>query len=168
MHTTRQARLGINTVSTIVETNWQCGWQEFDSHNDDGIDGAILMRRGSVRPVDTGGVVFAQVKCGESYSQTQKQYPESICIALGAEYVESHMPRWLRLPGPAVLIYVNDPTSPNKSMSWWGQLTQGSVSPTNSGNILIPKSQRFGHHSKGPFQKPVSYTHLTLPTICSV
>lgn len=153
MDTKRQARLGINTVSSIVETNWQCGWQEFDSHNDDGVDGAILMRRGSIRPVDTGGVVFAQVKCGESYVRKQKQHPDSICLALGADYVTSHIPRWKRLPGPTVLIFVNDPASRKNALSWWVQLRPESIAPTNSGIILIPKSQRFGHHAKGPFQK---------------
>lgn len=151
MDTRRQERRGINAVANIIETDWQCGWQEYDSHNDDGVDGVIIMRRGNTRPVDTGGIVFAQVKCGESYRREQRQHPESICVSLGTEYLRKHMLLWRKMSGPAVLVYVDDPASRANPRCWWVRLTEDCIAPTNSGIVLIPKAQRFGHHAKGPF-----------------
>jgi hypothetical protein len=147
-------RIGINTVSRIVETSWECGWQEYGLQNDDAIDGIILMRRGSLRPADTGGVVFVQVKCGgNGYRSDQKQYPNHLCISLGELYLKNHFPRWMRLPGPVVLIYIDDTINKLNPSSWWVDLRSDCRSPTNNGIILIPRTQRFEHHTKGIFHK---------------
>ncbi|HGM7335920.1 TPA: DUF4365 domain-containing protein [Stenotrophomonas maltophilia] len=147
-------RIGINKVSRTVEELWESGWQEYGAQNDDAIDGVIIMRRGTKRPSDTGGIVFVQVKCGgDGYRQDQAQYPAHICITLGADYITTHMPRWLRAPGPCVLIFVDDTTDQHSPESWWVNLKKDCISPTNKGNILIPKTQRFGEHSKGDFHK---------------
>lgn len=147
-------RIGINHVSTMVETKWESGWQEYSSSNDDAIDGAILLRRGSKAPRDTGGIVFAQVKCGgNGYRQDQVQYPNHIGIALGAPYVAAHRDRWKRVPGPCVLIFV-DETGGGLPQAWWADLRDDSTySPSNAGMLLVPRAQRFGPHSKGDFNK---------------
>jgi len=148
-------RIGINAVSAIVEIAWESGWQEYSASNDDAIDGVILLRRGTVRPTDTGGIVFVQVKCGSNgYRQDQQQYPNHIGIALGNEYIKNHRPRWKKVPGPAVLIFVDDASNPMSPPAWWINLKEDAAfSPTNAGMILIPKHQRFSHHSKGDFHR---------------
>lgn len=113
------------------------------------------MRRGSKNPTDTGGVIFVQVKCGgNGYRQDQAQYPEHIGIALGAGYVKAHRPRWVKVPGPAVLVFVDDTVNKKNPPAWWANLRDpASYSPTNEGMILVPKAQRFAHHSKSTFHR---------------
>jgi hypothetical protein len=146
-----KSRIGVIEVSNIVETKWGCGWQEYGAENDDAIDGIILMRRGLREPVDTGGIVFVQVKCGGKggYHKDIKKYSDSVCLLLGEEYIEKHLPRWKRMPGPAVLIFVEE----DSRASWWVDLKSNCYSDDNKSIILIPKSQRFGPHSKGVFHK---------------
>lgn len=146
-------RIGINAVSRTVEVDWASGWQEYEAQNDDAVDGIILMRKGRDNPTDTGGVVFVQVKCGgNGYRSDQRQYPDHLCIALGEQYIRNHQPRWNRLPGPVVLIFVDDTIDKRLPPAWWVNLRDPNcISPSNGGNILIPKSQRFGHHAKGMF-----------------
>jgi len=148
-------RIGINAVSAIVEIAWQSGWQEYSASNDDAIDGVILLRRGTERPIDTGGIVFVQVKCGgNGYRKDQQQYPDHIGIALDKKYIADHRPRWQKVPGPAVLIFVDDASTPMSPPAWWVSLKEDAAySPTNAGMILIPKHQRFSHHSKGDFHR---------------
>jgi len=147
-------RIGINRVTNIVEVFWESGWQDYDSQNDDAIDGIILMRRGSKSPTDTGGVVFVQVKCGgNGYRRDQQQFPDHICLNLGKEYLDSHFPRWDKVPGPAILVFVDDTVCRANPPAWWVNLRSDCRSPTNEGVLLIPKKQRFGHHAKGDFHK---------------
>lgn len=148
-------RIGIHAVSKVAEIDWECGWQEYAAQNDDAIDGVILMRRGHKKPSDTGGIVFVQVKCGgNGYRQDQAQHPNHIGVALTIGYVDKHRPRWERVPGPAVLIFVDDTVDKKAPPAWWVDLKRDqSYSTTNGGMILIPKSQRFGHHSKSSFHK---------------
>lgn len=147
-------RIGINEVRSTVENLWECGWQEYGAQNDDAIDGVIIMRRGTKRPSDTGGIVFTQVKCGgNGYRKDQAQYPAHIGVALGPDYIATHMPRWIRAPGPCVLIFVDDTTGRRSPESWWVDLRQDCISPTNKGIVLIPRAQRFGEHSKGDFHR---------------
>lgn len=148
-------RIGINAVSRTVEVAWESGWQEYDASNDDAIDGVILLRKGSAQPTDTGGLVFVQVKCGgNGYRQDQKQHPDHLCIALGANYISTHRPRWQRVPGPAVLVFVDDTKNKMNPPAWWVDLRDpATYSMTNAGIILIPKLQRFAHHTKGAFHR---------------
>lgn len=153
-------QIGINLVNKIVTEDWESGWQEYSPHNDDAIDGMILMRRGSKRPTDTGGIVYVQVKCGtkDGYRQDKIQYPDYIGVQLGQQYIDEHRPRWARVPGPAVLIFV-DCTNKKTPQAWWTDLkNKNSYSPTNRGMILISKSQRFAHHSKSNFHKLCGYS----------
>lgn len=89
-----KGRIGVNTVATIVENLWESGWQEYGASNDDAIDGVILMRKGTAKPTDTGGIVFVQVKCGgDGYRQDQKQHPNHVGVALGLAYITKHRSR---------------------------------------------------------------------------
>lgn len=148
-------RIGIIAVSRTVEIAWESGWQEYAASNDDAIDGVVLLRKGHLRPVDTGGLVFVQVKCGgDGYREEQKQYPNHICVKLGSDYIAKHKPRWSRVPGPVVLIFVDDVANRMDPPAWWVDLrSPEAYSPTNPGVILVPKSQRFAHHTKGEFHR---------------
>lgn len=144
--------IGLLTVQRVL-VDWASGWQEYHHRNDDAIDGVILMSRGRKRPYKTGGLVFVQVKCGgDGYRRDQAQHPDHICVAVGPEYVDKHRPRWNRVPGPAVLIFVDD-TLPGHP-AWWVDLKDdGSYSATNRGIILVPKRQRFSAATKGTFHR---------------
>lgn len=150
-----KSRIGINKVSTVVENLWECGWQEYAAQNDDAFDGVIIMKRGSRHPVATGGMVFVQVKCGShGYMKLQKQHPEHIGVALGEEYINKHLARWDKAPGPPILIFVDDESSKENPNAYWVDLRlQASFSATNKGLILIPRVNRFAHHSKGDFHR---------------
>ena len=138
-----------------METLWESGWQEYAAQNDDAIDGVVLLRRGTKRPTDTGGIVFVQVKCGgNGYRQDQIQHPNHICIAVGKDYINQHQPRWQRAPGPVVLVFVDDTIDKQNPPAWWVNLREESAySRTNAGIILVPKAQRFAHHTKGDFHR---------------
>lgn len=147
-------RIGINKVANVVEIQWRSGWQEYAAHNDDAVDGVILMRKGEKKPTDTGGVVFVQVKCGAAgYRADQAQYPNHICVKLGREYISKHKPRWDSVPGPMVLVFVDETVSEQNPPAWWVDLRSDCISPTNEGIIRIPLTQRFSHHSKGDFHR---------------
>src|SRR3569833_2577059 len=137
-------RIGINAVSCFVVGVWVCGWQEYAASNDDAIDGVILLRRGTKRPTDTGGIVFVQVKCGgNGYRQDQVQYPDHVCIALGATYIEAHRERWQRVPGPAVLIFVDDTQDRHIPPAWWVDLRGPAAgAPAGAGGRRGPRSRR--------------------------
>lgn len=139
----------------MVENLWDCGWQEYAAQNDDAFDGIVIMKRGSNRPVATGGIVFTQVKCGsDGYKKLQIKNPDHIGVSLGEGYINAHVERWLRAPGPAVLIFVDDETSKRDPNAYWVNVKlDDAYSKTNKGLILIPKAQRFDHHTKGDFHK---------------
>lgn len=150
-----KSRIGINRVSTVVENLWSCGWQEYAAQNDDAFDGVIIMRRGAAAPAATGGMVYVQVKCGsDGYKKEQKQYPDHIGVALGPEYISKHFPRWCAAPGPAVLVFVDDSVSKERPKAYWVDVRQADAySPTNKGMVLVPRENRFSHHTKGTFHK---------------
>lgn len=170
MRTNKQKEIiGITAVSQAVVVEWNCDWQEYSHINDEGIDGIILMRRGQKASKATGGVVFVQIKCGgNGYRQDQVQHPNHICINLGREYIEKHRPRWNRMPGPAILIFVDDTIDHKNPPCWWVDVkSDNSYSTTNKSQILIPKNQKFGSHSKGIFHQlcGTGPTDRLLPTI---
>lgn len=127
------------------------------------------MKRGQKASKATGGVIFVQVKCGgNGYRQDQNQHPNHIGINLGEAYIVKHRPRWNLVPGPAVLIFVNDTIDHRNPPCWWVNIKDDeSYSKTNKGQILIPKNQKFGSHSKGIFHKLCGSgpTDRNLPTI---
>lgn len=161
--------IGLIAVQQAVVAEWNCDWQPYDHSNDEGIDGIILMRRGQSPSKATGGVVFVQVKCGgDGYRKDQKQHPDHIGISLGGEYIDEHRPRWDVVPGPAVLIFVDDTVDHKNPPCWWVDLkSDESYSITNKGLVLIPKNQKLGSHAKGTFHKLCGSgpTDRKLPTV---
>ncbi|MCK6591067.1 MAG: DUF4365 domain-containing protein [Polyangiaceae bacterium] len=148
MDTRPQEGFGVHLVANTVEFSWRSGWQELDRRNDDVTDGLILMRR---KGRDTGDLLFVQIKSGTEYRRDSAKRPNHISIHVGAEYIQSHRPRWNAVPGPMVLVYV-DPSKRSSPDTFWVDLRNpNSFSLENKQLILIPKHQRFGAHSKGDF-----------------
>jgi hypothetical protein len=134
---------GIATVMDIVQAEMKCGWQSTDPLNDNAIDGLIFDRR---HGVDTGTIVFTQVKCGDGYRRDFKKRPSFIGINVGKKYIAKHRPRWNALQGPAILVYVDFATK----KAWWANVkADTSYTAENKSVILVPKDQRFGPHSIG-------------------
>jgi hypothetical protein len=161
--------VGMRVVEQIIREPWDCKWQEYDARNDNAVDGICIMRR---RGIETGGIVFIQVKCGgDGYRKDFAKYPNHIGVNLGAKYIDEHTPRWRRVPGPMVVVFVDDNIDKRNPPAWWANLNDpATFSPTSKGVLLIPKSQRFGPHSKGDFlalcgNRPADYQ---LPTINTV
>ncbi len=137
---------GVLVVNEIVNSFWKSDWQKVDAENDDAIDGIIHIRKDGEL---TGEVIYAQVKSGNGYKVLTKKRPDVIGINLGADHIERHRPRWNSLRGAVILIFVDD-----SKKAFWADLKSGeSYTPTNGSLILVPKSQRFGSHSKGDFKK---------------
>ncbi|HDR7379538.1 MULTISPECIES: DUF4365 domain-containing protein [Bacillus cereus group] len=136
---------GIHHVEQVVREIWYCRWQELIARNDDAIDGLILYKkRGLV--TDT---IYTQVKCGKEYKVTPGTFPDHICIKLGIDYIKKHKPRWLSLPGPVILIYVEPAQVSWKSTAWWTDLKNPeSYSDSAKSYILVPKEQKFDISSK--------------------
>ncbi|MFP5436447.1 MAG: DUF4365 domain-containing protein [Bacteroidia bacterium] len=143
-----QNATGMSEADIIVQGKSGHGWQPFSAINDNGVDALIIYRKNGV---DTGEIMFAQVKCGtgNGYFKTTKKRPSQFGIHLGEDYINIHRPRWDKLPGPIILIYVDFHTR----KSWWTDLRNDlSYTNENKSLILIPKSQRFGKHSFGEFK----------------
>ncbi|PSJ22144.1 hypothetical protein CVH10_08720 [Halomonas sp. ND22Bw] len=147
VYTKHKEEKGLEKVREVVN-DWRCDWQEFDQSNDDGIDGLIIMRRGHKKPTTTGSIIYVQVKCGNSYLD-EKNDPKKIGVKLGAKHIETHRPRWNRMPGKVILIYRK---SENSQKAWWIDLKdENSYSKTNKAVVHAPKSQVFNTAQKGVF-----------------
>jgi hypothetical protein len=159
---------GISFVSQVVGYQWKCGWQEWAHVNDDAVDGLIILRR---KGVDTGAVVFAQVKFGSSYGSETKKRPDCIDINLGEAYIAKHLPRWKRLPGPVILIYVRPSDQVGESLNhdaWWVDLRSPDLLDNDNRQIvLVPKANKFNKDALGEIRKLYMYKakDRVLPTI---
>lgn len=145
--TRKQDATGMNRVGTIVQGRSGHGWQPFDHINDNGIDGIIIKRK---KGTDTGEIIFVQVKCGteSGYYNATKNRPKHFGVNVGEEYITSHRPRWNKLFGPMILVYVDFKTE----KAWWTDLKdENSYTSDNKSIILVPLHQRFGEHSFGNF-----------------
>ena len=133
-------------MERYIETDWMSRWQELDAHNDDGIDGIVMLRKkrlvrltsrskliGQPRNAESGsqgsfetlpihGVVFVQVKGGEGYAGGSKKRPKHIEVKLGEEYIKDHRPRWRALSGPAIFVYVDTVNKKKNLDAWWTDL----------------------------------------------
>lgn len=146
-----QQAIGIRVASQIVTEYLLSGWQEIAAINDNAVDGAILLRKSGR---DTGGIIFAQVKCGTAYRKDTKKRPNHIDVLLGREHIETHLPRWRAFPGPVILIYVDPSTDLALPHAWWCDLKSESSYPDGNKNVVIvPKKQRFYKHTKGDLLK---------------
>jgi hypothetical protein len=96
----------------------------------------------------SGEVAFAQVKGGRGYRMDADVRPNDIGINLGREYIDGHRPRWSRLAGPVILVWVDTESSGKEA--WWTDLNDdASYCAANKSLVLLRKEQRFGEHSKG-------------------
>jgi hypothetical protein len=155
----------IGAVQRYVRHDWFSRWQEFEARNDDGIDGIVMLRKKIIDKTASGdkpnftshpirGILFVQVKGGESYFKEFQKRPDHIGIQLGEKYIREHRPRWNALPGPAILVYVDTVNFKQNLDAWWTDLKDdSSYSTENKQIVLVPKSQRFGPHSKGDMRK---------------
>lgn len=160
---------GMRVVSQYVQEFWECGWQPFDSRNDKGIDGIILMKK---KNIDLGVRINVQVKCGPKYisSQTKDEIRVSIDDEEG---LLEHIEYWRKQNEPTILVYVN-PSKPSidkkgnvlkdnngkiiwiesrlNSKAWWLDLKSDNLRVEGTKTIIsIPKKNVFGEHSKGDF-----------------
>lgn len=161
--------VGMRVVAQITREPWDCKWQEYDARNDNAVDGVCIMRR---KGVETGGIVFVQVKCGgDGYRRDIAKYPDYVGVNLGVQHINEHLSRWKQVPGPMVIVFVDDVADKRNPPAWWADLNDpATFSPTSRGMLLIPKAQRFGPHSKGDFlalcgNRPTDYQLPTLSTV---
>lgn len=142
----KNEEIGHRVVREIIREKWHSLFQEFDQQNDEGIDGIIHLR---IRNTDTGGIVFVQIKCGESYKRITKKRPDYIAVNLGKKYIDLHRERWNKKDQPVILVYV-DPSNKKCPKAFWADLKSDlSYTNDNKNIILIPKIQTFNDHSKG-------------------
>ncbi|HCS53908.1 MAG TPA: hypothetical protein DIW81_20360 [Planctomycetaceae bacterium] len=175
-------RDAIRAVERYVEHDWMSRWQEFDARNDDGIDGIVMLRKKQLDKKKTKtngpphykshpirGVLFVQVKGGESYAGESKKRPDHIEIKLVEEYIQSHRPRWNALAGPAILVYVDTVNLKQNLDAWWTDLKDDANYTTDNKQIvLVAKSNKFGPHSKGHMREligPATQYDEQLPVV---
>jgi len=152
---------GMSVTSLITQGRAKHGWQPFDPLNDNGVDGMIIMRKLQEKlRLDTGEIVFVQVKCGskKGYYTEAKKRPKHFGVNVGESYIASHRPKWDKLFGPVILIYVDYKTE----KAWWTDLKDpDTYIGENKSLIIVPKSQRFGIHSFGEFKRLNGYLHTS-------
>lgn len=136
---------GINIVESIVIDHLG-EWQKLDHENDFGIDGLIFIRK---KKVQTGTVIYTQVKYGTSYFNNAQNNPNFIRIKLGKKYIQKHREYWENIQEPVILVYID-----NDKRAWWASLKSSlTYSDPNKDIVLIPKSQRFYSHSKSDLMR---------------
>ncbi|WP_448104625.1 DUF4365 domain-containing protein [Pedobacter panaciterrae] len=133
-------------VHTLINNDWKSDWHKVDQDNDDALDGIIHIRKNGEL---TGECIYVQVKSGSGYKVLTDSRPNHIGINVGEKYIIDHTPRWDKLVGAVILIFVDS----DKRAYWTDLKSHDSYSTTNKSIILVPKSQRFGAHSKGEFKK---------------
>lgn len=122
--TTHTGQIGVSWVTWIVEGLWGCGVEVVSAHNDNSIDVLIFLKRsektgGYAGP--TGDVIFAQIKTG--YRKSIPPATGTYDLNLGRKHNESHLPRWLSMPGPAIMIHVTPPRiTKNDPVAYWADL----------------------------------------------
>ncbi|MBI0476353.1 DUF4365 domain-containing protein [Sphingomonas sp. MA1305] len=152
METIRQGAAGRDLVTRQVRAFLKSDWQNIDAENDNGIDGVIFLRH---RNAFLGRLLFVQVKSGPSFMKDykQKRFDGLIGVDIGEEYIASHRPRWDAMPGPVILIYVEDPYKLVPAIYWQDLKRDASYSQSNKGVVLVPRSQTFGSEAKGALRR---------------
>ena len=154
--------LGVQTVTGFVENRLFCGWQDYFAKNDNAFDGMIIMRKGRSRLVETGGVIFTQIKCGRSggYKVLRKTDPDHIGVKVGKAYIESHGERWNKVESPSILIFIdadsyNFDNPDNKALEgYWVDLKDDQAyCQSNKSLIRVPKKNKLNLHTKSEFHK---------------
>gem|GEM_PF-2873829 len=151
MNTRRTGAAGVSLVAAEVQRRLKSDWQDIDAQNDDAIDGVIFLRH---RNKFFGRLLFVQVKSGRSFKvDYQERNKDFIGVNVGAEYIASHRPRWAALPGPVILVYVDDPEASSPKIYWQDLKKDASYSTTNKSVVLVPRGQTFGSEAKGAFRR---------------
>ncbi len=143
---------GLRVARQIVEEHWACKWNIVEQINDNGFDAfAYFQRKGKI----SGNIIFVQVKSGRGYlKEFKEKYQGYFGINLGKDYIESHKPRWLKAPGPAILIYVDPTTDKNTPKAWWIDLKSSGIYANDNSNILlIPLEQYFNGKAKSSVKR---------------
>lgn len=157
----------VDHVKGIVETQWYSKWVPIQAPNDDGIDGVILLYKKYVKTTKlkkgekreyarkpTGEMIFVQVKGGNGYRVEAEKRPNSIGVNVTEPYIVAHRPRWNRLPGPVILIFVNTESKRKHGAAWWCNLkVESSYDTDNKQIISVLKEDTFGSHSKGDLRR---------------
>lgn len=141
-------QLGVSWVQWIIEGIWGCGVETISAHNDNSVDILIFLKRreNSSYAGPTGDVIFAQIKCG--YVSKAPAVASNYSINLGNDHISAHRPRWLSLPGPAIMINVIPPRiTKGTPLAYWTDLRD----PANYGKTTIKfsTSRRIDESSKG-------------------
>lgn len=180
MDTQKIGNLGINRLVLIL-ANFNCGWQSYEQHNDKGIDGFIILRRTiskkikkidkktglpkikiSKNETDSGEIIFAQVKTGQSFKSETLTRPNHYDILIGEEYINNHRPLWNRMASPAILIWVDDK---NNDAYWTDLNSDDSYTTDNKGIALVPKSNKLDNNSRYFLKKLCGYKNKNIPSI---
>lgn len=152
MESIRKGAAGRDQVAHQVRSFLQSDWQNIDAENDNGVDGIIFPRHGNAF---LGRLLFVQVKSGPSFIKDykQKRFAGLIGVDIGEDYIATHRPRWDALPGPVILVYVEDPGKRSPAIYWQDLKRNASYSPSNKGVVLVPRSQTFGSEAKGALRR---------------
>ncbi|MFD0928511.1 DUF4365 domain-containing protein [Methylophilus glucosoxydans] len=148
--TTHTAQIGVSWVTWVVEGLWGCGVEVISAHNDNSIDILIFLKRsektgGYAGP--TGDVIFAQIKTG--YCKLMPPTSGTYKINLNRTHIEAHLPRWLSMPGPAIMIHVVPPRiTKGDPVAYWTDLRdpQTFAKPTT---VTFDVRRKFDAQGKG-------------------
>lgn len=148
--TTHTGQIGVSWVTWIVEGLWGCGVEVVSAHNDNSVDVLIFLKRsertgGYAGP--TGDVIFAQIKTG--YRNSMPPTTGTYGLNLGSKHNTAHLPRWLSMPGPAIMIHVTPPRiTKGDPIAYWTDL-KDPQSFASSGQITFDVKRKFDANGKG-------------------
>lgn len=154
--------LGVQTVTGFIENRIFCGWQDYFAKNDNAFDGMIIMRKGRSNVIETGGVIFVQIKCGKTggYKVLRNIDPDHIGVKVGSDYIESHRERWNKVESPSILIFIdadnyNFDNPDNKALDgYWVDLKDNAAYCQSNRNLIrVPKKNKLNLHTKSEFHK---------------
>ena len=175
MDTQEIGDLGIARLKLILaEIN--CGWQSFGQENDKGIDGFIILRKIVTKKSkkinkktgkpkvrknkkDSGEIIFAQVKTGQSFKKETLIRPDHYDILIGEDYINNRKPLWARMSSPVILIYVDDVKNEADLNS------EDSYSSENKNIVLVPKSNKIASNARYNLKKLCGYKDKNIPSI---
>ncbi|WP_434728508.1 DUF4365 domain-containing protein [Pseudomonas soli] len=148
--TTHTGQIGVSWVTWIVEGLWGCGVEVVSAHNDNSIDVLIFLKRseksgGYAGP--TGDVIFAQIKTG--YRNSMPPTTGTYGLNLGSKHNDAHVPRWLSMPGPAIMIHVTPPRiTKGDPIAYWTDLKDPQTFASSS-QITFDVKRKFDRTGKG-------------------
>ncbi len=120
------------------------------------------MRKGRSRVIETGGLIFTQIKCGRlgGYKVIRQSDPDHIGVNVGRTYIESHRERWNKVESPAILVFIdadsyNFDNPDDKALSgyWVNLKDDDAYCQTNRSLIRVPKKNKLNLHTKNEFHK---------------